>query len=92
MKISPPIAVLAIAAIGIAVTVWLVPAQPELEPQGKVSLSTTKKNEIPAWIWRDSYLGKDRQFLTTAQILNELFDKAPIEGESPANQMGPRVK
>lgn len=47
MKISPPIAVLAIAAAGIALTVWLVPAQPEPSTKAKLSLSTESQSKFP---------------------------------------------
>ena len=92
MKISPPIAVLTIAAVGIAVTVWLVPAQPEPPPQGKVSLSTTNQNKAALWIWEENYLSKDMLLLTTAQEIDELFRKAPNESEVPADRTGPRAR
>ncbi len=90
MKISPPVAVLTIAAAGIAVTVWLAPAQREPPSPEKVRLSTTIQEE--SVLWTNYYLGADRKRLTTDQINDELFIKAPNEGDVPANRIGPLVK
>ena len=89
MKISPPIAVLAIAAVGIAVTVWLVPAQRQPVPQAKVSLSAEKQEDNV--LWTNFYLSKDRKLPTTDQISDTPPIKTLKETEIPANRTGPRV-
>ena len=90
MKISPPIAVLTIAAVGIAATVWLVPAQSGPQPNVKLSLPAATYDRLA--LWAADHPDQNGGQLTTAQVIEELVSRYPRKREIPENRMGPRVK
>ena len=69
MSISPPIAVLAIAAVGVAATAWLVPPPPDVA-RAKVMLPAATYEKLA--LWGREHAGADGRPLTVEQVIEEL--------------------
>ena len=82
MYISPPIAVLAILAVGLASTAWLEPPQREVA-QVTVMLPTATHQKLALWA-RDR-ADPDGRPLTVVQVIEELVNKWEKNHEAPAN-------
>ena len=72
MYISPPIAVLAIAAVGVAATAWLTPPPREVA-QAKVMLPTATYQKLAQW--GKEQAGPDGRPLTIVQVIEEFANK-----------------
>lgn len=89
MYISPPIAVLAIAAVGLAGTAWLAPPPREVA-QVTVMLPSATYQKLA--LWGKEHAGADGRPLTVVQVIEELANKSEKDNEAPANQAGTRVR
>lgn len=68
MYISPPIAVLAILAVGLASIAWLEPPQ-ELAPATVVLPASTYQKLA---LWGTEHIGEDGRSLLVAQVIEKL--------------------
>jgi hypothetical protein len=89
MYISPPIAVLAILAVGLAGAAWLTPPPREVA-EATVMLPTATHQKLALWGKEDA--GADGRPLTVAQVIEKLAIEWEKENEAPANQPGTRVR
>lgn len=71
MQVSPPITVLAIMAVLVAVAVWLAPPPREVA-QVNVTLPTATHQRLVQW--GKEHAGADGRPLTIVQVIEELAD------------------
>ena len=82
MYVSPPIAVLAILAVGLGSTTWIAP-QPREVAQVTVMLPTAIHQKLA--LWGKEHNGADGQPLTVVQVIEELAKKWEKDNKAPAN-------
>lgn len=82
MRISPPIAVLATVAVGLAGTAWLAPPPPEVA-QVNVLLPSSTYQKLA--LWGKEHAGADGRPLTVVQAIEELANEWEKDNEAPAN-------
>lgn len=85
MKISPPIGVMVILAVGIASTAWLAPL-PREKTQTRVALSNATYQKLS--LWGKANAGTDGRSQTVAQVIEVLTDNLKNEIEVPENLAG----
>ena len=82
MYISPPVAVLAILAVGLASTAWLAPPQHEVA-QVTVMLPAATHQKLALWARDRAH--PDGRPLTVVQVIEELVNKREKISRAPAN-------
>ena len=88
MKISPPIGVLAILAVGLASAAWLAPL-PREKNQTSVTLSSATYQKLT--LWGKEHAGTDGRSLTVAQVIEKLTNSLKNEIEIPENLAGTKL-
>lgn len=82
MYLSPPIAVLAVLAVGLAGTAWLAPPQ---HASGQVTMMLPTATHQKLALWGNKHASADGRPLTVAQVIEELANKLEKDSEDPAN-------
>lgn len=82
MYLSPPIAILAILAVGLASTAWL-PQQPRETAQATVILPAATYGKLA--LWGNEHIGADVQPLAVALVIEEFAKTCVRIKESSAN-------
>jgi hypothetical protein len=89
MKISPPIGVLAILAVGLAGAAWLAPL-PREKTQAGVTLSSATYQKLSLWGKEHADAGGRPQ--TVAQVIETLANSLKNEIEIPENLAGSNIQ
>lgn len=85
MKISPPIGVMVILAVGITSAVWLGPL-PRDKAQTSVALSSATYQKLS--LWGKANAGTDGRSQTVAQVIDVLSNSLKNQIEVPENLAG----
>jgi hypothetical protein len=85
MKMSPPIGVMIILAVGIASTAWLAPLSRE-KTQTNVALSNATYQKLS--LWGKANAGTDGRAQTVAQVIEVLTNNLKNGIEVPENLAG----
>lgn len=89
MRLSPPIAVLTILALGVAAATWLAPL-PRLAPTVNIMVPTATHQKLA--LWGQGHLGADGTALSVTDVIEVLADQLPPADQVPPNMAGTQSK